>query len=91
MGSQMQADTERLAALDVEVKVGAERLTRLEAHAEAEAAAAKLLRASSSGSREDTLAALQGQLLAQQQKLQAQMESLASGIRQGIPGQASRH
>ena len=33
---------------------------------------------------------LQGHLLAQQQKLQAQMEAMGASIRQAVPGQVSR-
>ncbi|KAI3430254.1 hypothetical protein D9Q98_004850 [Chlorella vulgaris] len=74
----------RLEVVELEVQEAAHRLTRLEAAQEAGAAALKLARGSSDGG---GLAALQGHLLAQQQKLQAHMEGLAAGIQQAIPGQ----
>lgn len=76
----------RLEVVELEVQEAAHRLTRLEAAQEAGAAALKLARGSSDGG---GLAALQGHLLAQQQKLQAHMEGLAAGIQQAIPGQVS--
>lgn len=101
LGSQVRADASRLTELSVKVEdkaaqlvqldgkleSGTARITRLEEQQEATAAAARLARASSSGNSADTLAALQGHLLAQQQKLEQKMESLAAGIRQNLPGQ----
>lgn len=56
----IQALEGKVDALDGAVAAGAERISRLEARAEADATAVKLVRASSSGSSSaDTLAALQ--------------------------------
>ena len=84
-----RAEAQHLSQLEGRVLAGEQRLGRLEERAEAEAAAVKLVRASSSGSREDTLDALRGHLLAQQQKLQERMEALAGGISEALPGQVS--
>ncbi|KAL4422509.1 hypothetical protein ABPG75_008706 [Micractinium tetrahymenae] len=84
---QARAEAQKLCQLEGRVQSGEQRLGRLEERGEAEAAAVKLVRASSSGSREDTLDALRGHLLVQQQRLQERMEGLASGIKQALPAQ----
>ncbi|KAI7840130.1 hypothetical protein COHA_006169 [Chlorella ohadii] len=80
---------ERVAAIDEQVAASTRRISALEEAQELSSSAARLVRASSSGSSADTLAALQSHLLVQQQKLQAQMEALGAGIRQAVPGQVS--
>ena len=87
LGCEAQQGAQRLVRLEGQVQESSKRLARLEDAAEAGQAAASLARASSSGTAGDALAALQGHLLAQQQKLQAHADSLAAGIRQGLAGQ----
>eukprot|EP00887_Chlorella_sp_A99_P000399 scaffold13.g399.t1 len=88
--SDLKAVEDKVEALGGRLGDAAERLRQLEeaaaARREASTSAVTLLRTSSSGSsRADALEALQAHLLSQQQRLAAQMEELAAGIKAGIP------
>ena len=78
-----------MEALGVQVDENRQAVLRLESAAAAREEASSLLRRTSSSGSSKALEALQGHLLSQQQRLQAQMEALAAGIKQGIPGTVS--